>query len=173
MATTVVSLSLSLVDGAPAPGIPALLERAQVLTHWPMLGLIWAVAVGVLAAWGARLCAGLQGLDPDDGARVLLLGAMIVPATVPGASDAGLLPALLLSDLVAIRSRERADRTVALLIAAAVAGVLADPRVTPAGAVALLAAARHLLGALGRPPANDNVPPPITWRRASAHGQGS
>ena len=172
-AATVTAASLSLIGGPPAPGLPALLGRVEVLTHWPMLGLAWAAATGALAVWAARLCAGLRGLDTDDGARVILLGALVVPATVPGASVIGLLPALLLSAALASSTRRGADRRVALMIAAAVVGVFADPRVAPAGAVALLAAARHLLSALSRAPANGNTPPPFAWRVAPAHLQGS
>lgn len=172
-AVTFAAASLSLIGGPPAPGVPALLGRMEVLTHWPMLGLAWAAAIGALAAWGARLCAGLHRLHADDGARVVLVGALVVPATVPGASVVGLLPALLLSASLAWSTRQGADRRVTLMIAAAMVGVLADPRVAPAGAVALLAAARHLLAALARVPANDNAPPPFAWRVAPAHLQGS
>ena len=168
-AVTFAAASLSLMGGPPAPGVPALLGRVEALTHWPMLGLAWAIAIGALAAWGARLCAGLHGLGTDDRARVVLLGALVVPATIPGASVVGLFPALLLSASLASSTGQGADRRVARMIAAAVVGVLADPRVAPASAIALIAAARHLLRALGRVPANDNALPPFAWRVAPAH----
>ena len=129
-----------------------------------MQGLIWAIAVGTLVAWAARLSAGLNLLDRDNAARATLLGGIVAPGLLPGASVFGLLPALWLSDSLALRSGESGDRRVAFMLAAAVIGILADPRVAPAGAVAVIAAARHLLAALSRAPANDNAWPPLTWR---------
>lgn len=164
MAITLIAALLSTVGGAPAPGLPALLGRVELVTGWPLSGLAWAVAVGGIATWAARLSAGLRGLSPGEVARAMTLGAMIAPALVPGAGVTGLFPALTLAAISAKRSGDGADRRVALMLAAAVIGVLADPGVAPAGAVALIAAARHLVGALGRGSANDNTSPPFAWR---------
>lgn len=164
MTITLLAALLSTDSGAPAPGLPALLGRVELLTGCPLSGLAWAVAVGGLATWGARLSAGLHGLSADEAARLMTLAAMVAPALVPGAGVTGLFPAFALACLSAKRSGDGADRRVALMLAAAVIGVLADPRVAPAGTVALIGAARHLIGALCRGPANDDTPPPFAWR---------
>ena len=171
--TTLLTGLLCLVGGPPAPGLPALLARVEVLTGWPLAGLAWAMAIGALAAWAARLTAGLGRLAGDDSERAMVLAAALAPAVLPGAGVVGLVPALWLGAKLAIRTDAGGDRRVALMLGAAIVGTIVDPRVAPAGAVAIVAAARPLLCALGRPLANDNAIAPFAWRVAPGHLQGS